>query len=208
MQPAKTLVVTGVFAAGAIVVGVVLFSRFDFSRFWSREYYDDASVERRAQTMRTALHILRDYPLLGASPNSVYPRDEIQPDWTPPALDPISPIVFYRGELSVANAHNLFLNILVEYGVLGGGAFFAVLAAVAFTLQHGLRASKGRTPFDHAMIAAMALALVSFLGAGLGAVLFLYRIRIGIVFWTLIGLAIRFCIVVTEEHAEAVESRV
>ena len=195
----RTAIFAVIFIGVLATVSLVLATQFDFSRFWGRQYYEEANVERRVAMVSTAARVLLDHPVLGASPNSVYPRDELDPKWVPPAVDQLGPIVFYRGRLTAANPHNVFLNIVAEYGVLGGSFVFSLFALVFLRLFRTWRATASINPFDHTMIAALGFSFCAFLCAGLGNALFLYSVRIGLIFWILMGLAIRYTALVKDE---------
>jgi hypothetical protein len=47
-----------------------LFSKYDFSRFWSTGYFEKATLQGRRDSMNTALVAWRDYPLFGAAPDA------------------------------------------------------------------------------------------------------------------------------------------
>ena len=197
----------GVFIAVVVWAGLSLLGAYDFSRFWSRRYHENASIERRIETMTTALRVWRDHPILGASPNSVYPRDEIKPDWEPAAIDDISTIIFYRGHISAVNPHNLYLTILAEYGVLGGGVFFALLGFVLLTLWRAWRVPVAMSPLDRTTAAALFIAVVGFMGISMGGALYTYLIRLGLVFWTFVALALRYSLLAAHNDNEAAAER-
>lgn len=201
----KTLL-GGVLLGGLMLAGTLwLITHFDFSRFRSRYYYEDANVERRVQSMTTGLQVFYDHPVLGASPNSVYPRDELQPDWIPPALDELGVILYYRGRISAANPHNLFLTILAEYGLLGGLVMLLLLGLIPLALWRTFKALPPAETFDRSLTAALGLSFVTFLGMGLGGALFTYSVRIGTVFWIFTGLGLRFCVLVAQrERGDAI----
>jgi O-antigen ligase len=194
------------FAICVAAVGIWLFATFDFGRFWSRRYFEAASVERRIQTMNTALVVIRDYPVFGISPNSLYPRDDVDPHWIPPDVDLISTIVYYRGHLSAASPHNLYLMVLAEYGVFGAAVFFSLLALCLLALLYAWRALRHFPPEDRATMASAILALIGFLGVGMSGVLFIYSVRIGLVFWVFVGLALRYAIAAWEGNRERVNA--
>jgi len=196
-----SIAVAGVFVAVVVWAGLSLFGAYDFSRFWSTRYFENANIERRVQTIVTSLRVMRDYPVLGASPNSVYPRDELQPDWVPADVDQLGPIIYYRGHLTAANPHNVFLTVLAEFGFLGGAVFFALMALVLHTIWRAWRA-EALTELDRATTAAFAIAFVGFMGVSLGGSLFTYTIRVGLIFWTFLALAVRYSLLAAQENRD------
>lgn len=181
------------FWVATVAAGVVLFATFDFSRFWSRDYYGDTSVERRWESMTTAVQVFVDHPLLGASPNAVYPREDIDPNWVPEGIDLVSAVVYYRGNETAAHPHNLVLTVLAEFGVLGGGIMFILFALLWLTLYRSFRTLRRASDFvakDH--LFAFCAGLAGFAGAALGGALFLYSIRMGLVLWIYVGLMLRY----------------
>ena len=84
-----------------------------------------ASVNRdRIYLFRSAAAIFRDHPLLGTGMNTfpyMYPSYRLPGDTSP---------------LNATNAHNIFLNMAAEGGVLGLGVFLAILVQ---TLRLGFR---------------------------------------------------------------------
>lgn len=185
------LLILFAFAAGIVVV--VLFLTFDFSRFWSRDYYGDASVERRWESMTTAVQVFVDHPVFGVSPNAVYPREDLDPNWIPEGIDLVSAVVFYRGSETAAHPHNLILTVLAEFGVVGGGVIFTFFAFLWLTLYRSFRTLRHTSDFlgkDH--LFAFCAGLVGFAGTALGGALFFYSIRMGLVLWILVGLMFRY----------------
>jgi len=187
-----------IFVATATAVGSALFSNYDFSRFWSRQYFEDANVERRLQTMETALLVIRDHPLLGVAPNSVYPQIELNPGWIPEGMDQLGALVFYRGHLTTAHPDNLVLMVLAEFGLLGGAVFFALLALPVLAIWRGWRSCAPSEALERPTLAAFLIAFVAFLGVGLGAALVAATIRVGLIYWILFGLGARYSLLVIE----------
>ncbi len=175
-------------ASALLIVPTVLFQTYDFSRFWSRGYYEDASVERRAESMRTAVAVWGDHPIRGVSPNAVYPRLELRPGWQPRFGDSISPVVYYKGQPSAETPHNLFLIVPAETGLIGAVLFFGILAYMGFVLLRARRLS-GVSVGDRRMIAAFAISMVGMLLSGLFESILFVGMRLNVIFWVLMGLA-------------------
>jgi len=185
-------------AAFLLLVAAGLLSRYDFSRFWARGYYEDASVERRADSMRTALIVWKDHLIWGASPDAVYPRLELRPGWTPPVSDSISPIIFYRGHRSAETPHNFYLTLLAEFGLLGGILFLSILFTVGRALWR-VRSRPGLDKADRRTIDASGLGLGAFLLAGMSEAVLMVGIRVSLVAWIFAGLALRYALLAAEK---------
>ena len=177
-----------------------LFSTYDFSRFWSRRYHEDASVERRLDSMTTALMVLRDHPVLGAGPDAVYPRLELRPGWEPPMQDPISPIIHYEGQPSAETPHNMYLHVFAEFGVLGGTMFFLLVLVVVWRLWR-VRGNPKLCQADREAVTALLLGVVAFFMMGMFEALLMAGIRATLVFWVYAGLAAHYALLV-ERDAE------
>lgn len=184
-----------------LVIPAVLFQTFDFSRFWSRGYYEDASVERRAESMRTAFEVWKDHPIRGVSPNAVYPRLELRPQWEPAFGDSISPVIFYKKEFASAETpHNLFLIVPAEVGLIGAALFFGILAYMALVLWRARRLP-GVSVGDRRMIAAFLISLAGAMLSGLFESILFVGMRVNVVFWVLFGLALVFTFQAVERRA-------
>lgn len=184
-------------AAFLLLLAAGLLSHYDFSRFWSRGYYEDASVARRADSMRTAVIVWKDHMIWGANPDAVYPRLELRPGWTPPVSDSISPIIFYRGHRSAETPHNFYLTLLAEFGVLGGILFLSILFTVVRTLWR-IRSRPGLDVVDRKTIDAFGLGLGAFLLAGMSEAVLMVGIRVSLVAWIFAGLALRYALLAAE----------
>jgi O-antigen ligase len=173
----------------SLVVPLILFQTYDFSRFWSRGYYEDASVERRAESMSTALAVWMDYPIRGASPNAVYPRLELHgSDWEPDFGDSISPVVYYRGLPTAETPHNLFLIVPAEFGLVGAVIFFGMFAYMAWVLLRARRLP-GIDRMDRQLIAAFVFSLGGLLLSGMFEAILFAGMRVNVIFWVLFGVA-------------------
>ena len=92
----------------------------------------------------------------------------------------------YNPDLDVNQAHNLFLNIAAERGILGIVTFLLV-AALAF---RALRVAWRKAPdvSSRALIAGIAASILGFFAHSLFDVSY-YDYRILLMFWIVIGLA-------------------
>ncbi|MCF8070586.1 MAG: O-antigen ligase family protein, partial [Desulfobacterales bacterium] len=95
------------------VVTAISFYKYDLSRYTSFE-------TGRFETWKAAVLIVKDHPLLGVAPNTIYQRTDL--------MDLTAPKYFvYGGYLSPHSSHNDFLSILTEYGPLGLILFVLIL---------------------------------------------------------------------------------
>ncbi|HOJ33920.1 MAG TPA: O-antigen ligase family protein [Candidatus Hydrogenedentes bacterium] len=189
----RNLLLLILFAIGAGIVVVVLFLTFDFSRFWSRDYYGDASIERRWESLITAMEVFADHPVFGVSPNAVYTREDLEPDFVSEGIDEQGKVLYYRGRASAYHPHNLILTVLAEFGLVGGTVMFIFFAFLWLTLYRSFRKLRHTSDFlgkDH--LFAFCAGLVGFAGTALGGALFFYSIRMGLVLWILVGLMFRY----------------
>lgn len=171
-------------------VAAYLFAQFDFSRFWSRRYHEEASTERRISSMRTALVVWQHHPVLGVGPDAVFPRLEIRPDWMPRRRDEISPIIVYRGHISAENPHNVYLSALAEFGAAGFALFAAMVAQPAVFLWRRRRFAA--TPEARDLLAAATISIFAFLLMGMFEAVLMTGIRVNLVFWLFVALFLRY----------------
>lgn len=168
----------------AILVALVLFQKYDFSRLWSQGYYEEASVERRVDSMRTAVQVWKDHPLVGASPNSLYQRLELRHDYEPEFGDRISPIFYYRGMPTAETPHNLFLIAPAEFGTIGAAFFFGTLFYMGLTLLRARRYPGMERWYRH-LITAFILSMLGLLLSGVFEAILFAGMRVNVLFWVL-----------------------
>lgn len=190
------------FAIALVGVTAYLFLAFDFSRFWSRGYYEEATKERRLASMRTALVVFGDYPVFGATPDALYKRLELRPGWEPAMEDTISPIFYYRSNMTAETPHNLYLTVLAETGLLGAIFFFGAIGLVFRTLLK-LRQAPHLTDEQRHALMAFLLGLAGFLLMGVFESLLMVGLRTAYLFWMMAGLALRYGFEITRPPAPA-----
>lgn len=168
-----------------------LFLTFDFSRFWSRGYSEDATVDRRQNSMLTSLYVFADYPVLGVSPDAFYTRLELRPGWEPPMQDTISPIFYYKSHMTAESPHNMVLTMLAESGLVGTVLFLGMLWVI-FRHLWRLRRHPGLSDEQRHAIMGFMLGLMGFLLMGMFEALFFVGLRPAFLFWAVAGLALRY----------------
>lgn len=189
----RALGTLGILSVGVLLVGLALFlfMRLDFSRFWSRGYFEEASVERRLDSMKTALLIFAEHPLQGISPDSFYNRLELRPDWDPPLLDPISPVFTYQGHISAETPHNMYLMGLAEFGLIGAGLFlWVLLRALGPIFKAWLKVPMSLS--ERRAFVAYGIGVFAFFLMGVFEALLFTSLRANVVFWIFLGLHLRF----------------
>ncbi|HPO13243.1 MAG TPA: O-antigen ligase family protein [Candidatus Hydrogenedentes bacterium] len=181
----------------AIAAGY-LFAHYDFSRFWSRGYHEDTSVERRSDSLRTALYVLADHPIWGVGPDSVYPRVSVRPGWTPIVQDSISPIIYYRGHPTAETPHNFYLHVLAEFGIAGGAFFLGMVFMIAWVFWRARR-TPGLTLEERETITGLLYGVFAVLMAGCFEAVLMAGLRPNIVIWVFWGVGLRYVFLVVEE---------
>jgi O-antigen ligase len=179
------------FLAGLAAGALALLAQYDFSRLWSRGYYEEASIERRMESIQTALVVWRDHFLLGVGPDTVYPRLDFRPAWVSLGEDGVSELIAYGPHLSAPHPHNLYVQALAEYGLVGAALLMCMGIAV-WTAFVRLRRSLRHDRQASALLTSFLLALLAVAGLGLGAPLFLLEFRAALVVSLLLGLGIAY----------------
>jgi len=116
----------------------------------------DNSLLSRATENLTALRVFADHPILGVGPGQF-------PDY----------YRAYANEIGVSvraadrQAHNLYLGIAAETGILGLTAFLGAVAVTLFQLARARARALASRPDLAAMAAGFMLALVAYLASGL-----------------------------------------
>lgn len=197
-----TYLLPAFFAIALVGVVTYLFLTFDFSRFWSRGYYEEATIERRNNSLKTALLVFRDHPVFGVTPDGLYTRLELRPGWEPPMEDNISPIFYYDSSMTAESPHNMYLTVFAESGVLGAICFFSLLALVFRTLWRLRKTPHFSDEQRHALMGFM-LGLLGFLLMGVFESLLFVGLRPAYLFWAMAGLALRYGFDIAAERPPA-----
>jgi len=93
---------------------------------------------------------------------------------------------WYNPALHFDHAHNLFLNIAAERGIIGLATFSIVLVALFRTLAKGF--NQGASPVHRAVSAGLAASFVAFFAHSMFDVSY-YDYKILLLFWLLMGIA-------------------
>lgn len=144
----------------------------------------DTSVSMRMDMWIAALQMFFDHPLLGIGWGAfkyVYPV--------------YNELIQHAG-ITIFHAHNMYLNLLAETGVLGFVSFFWVFIGAAWYAILFLRRHSG-TPFDRALAMTMA---ASVLGIAISSFsdYDLFSTQISLTFWFILALFSNMC----EEYQE------
>jgi len=134
----------------------------------------DQAIQGRATENIAALGVFRDHPLLGVGPGQFFSRYSAQ----------------YGNELDLRfleqnrRAHNLYLEIAADTGVLGLGAFLAIVLVTLVSLRRLTVRCRARSPGLVSLGNSLLAALVAYLASGIFLQLAYQRY-----FWFLVALA-------------------
>ncbi len=103
---------------GTITTLLGVFGKFIFAGVFAR-----ASFQARIEYWRISLDVMRDYPIFGVGPDKLY-------DVTPKYMSPGSLKLITTTRMD--NAHNWFLNIGANYGLISMFFLLAILAVALF----------------------------------------------------------------------------
>jgi putative inorganic carbon (HCO3(-)) transporter len=136
----------------------------------------DVSLRGRATEMLAAAHVVMDYPLLGVGPGQYKPFYSLEYQQTPG--------IKFKDIQHVRRAHNLYLEVAAETGLIGIAVFLAIplLLVRALWAAHRRFAGQHRELADTAM--ALSLSIIGFMLAGMFLTLAYQRY-----YWFLLALA-------------------
>ena len=166
--------------AAVVLAGVVLAmpqGRDTLGRAWHRvgsaRNFSETSISQRLGLWHLALEMTADHPVVGSGPDA-FPqlfgayRTQDQPG-------------VHTQNVRAESSHNLFLDRLVDTGVLGLAAFLALIGACAWV---GLRALRRLDAVRRAQMAALLAAAAAYYGA---AFFYYGEARSGWIPWLLLG---------------------
>jgi O-antigen ligase len=134
----------------------------------------DQAIQGRATENVAALHVFRDHPMLGVGPGQFFSRYSAQYG---NALD-------LRFLEQNRRAHNLYLEIAADTGMLGLGAFLAIVLVTLVSLRRLSVRCRARSPGLATLGDSLLLALIAYLASGVFLQLAYQRY-----FWFLVALA-------------------
>lgn len=134
------------------------------SIFSGNYYYGDGS---RAELFSRSLYLLFDYPITGGGLGSF------------PGL--YSQYLLDIPFFNVPNSHNLFLDVGIEQGVLGGLSFFLLYIAGLWTVSRAVAGGRGERTFQWIVLVSLIVAFVhgmvdDYLYNGAGTLLSLFLV--------------------------------
>lgn len=121
--------------AGVILVGAAAVAAYPATR----NFAVSSSIDSRLILFRTAVNMWRDTPVTGAGVGTFFTRST---DYGSAEIDKI----LVTGRLK-ENAHNYFLQMLAELGVIGFAAFVALLASALWFGRHAVWLAAGVVTF-------------------------------------------------------------
>jgi putative inorganic carbon (hco3(-)) transporter len=136
----------------------------------------DGAIRGRTTSMLTALHVFRDHPILGVGPGQFrfyYAEYSDNPE-----------VKFRDNRGQVRRAHNLYLEIAAETGVIGLTVFMGIILVLMRGLWRMRRRFQYRDPGLADLATAFWLSLFAYLGTGMFAHLSFQRY-----FWFLLAVA-------------------
>jgi len=154
----------------------------------------DGAVRGRLTEMLAAFNVFLDHPIVGVGPGHFTPYYSV---------DYMSdPEVAFRRISHPRRAHNLYLEVAAETGILGLGSFLAVAVLALVRLWHARRRWRTEMPEYAHMATAFWLSVVAYLGTG-----FFLQLAYQRYYWLLLGLAGAGVQALTLPHAESVGPR-
>jgi O-antigen ligase len=133
-----------------------------------------ASMQTRTELWSRALALILTFPITGIGPGQL-----------PIVLDRWYFPVYAEGETFIIHAHNLFLQLAVEHGVIAAGCVMWMLAVIAIAAVRAYR--RGRTLADSSLALGLLAALAAYCTFGLTDAI-AFGARGGMLFWVVLGL--------------------
>jgi len=147
------------------------------NRFLSIGNMADSSTSYRVYIWMGSIAMLKDYWLCGVGPGSA-------------AFNLVYPAYAYNG-ISAPHAHNLFLQLICDSGIVG----FMLFALVIYQFYKGTLGTMSRTPKENKekriYLISAASAVTGFMAQSLFDYTF-YNYRVMLLFWVVIGMGMVF----------------
>ena len=156
------------------------------NRFTSIGDMEDSSTSYRVYIWMGTLAMIRDFWISGIGMGTE-------------AFTAVYPFYSYNG-IVAPHSHNLFLQILVESGILGIAIFGIILCFFLKRMMTGYQLAGGKGTALATLICAISAGVCGFLVQGLFDNCF-YNYRVLLVFWQVIGLGMA-CLAVAKEGTE------
>lgn len=176
-----------IFVTVIIISIVTLGIKYDLSR------YTMTDTLGRTKMWSTAMLVIRDNPVFGVGPNTIYKRvDSIRKKYSYLRNEELVHKYLstsYKGHWSLYNPHNSYLWIMAEYGLTGFFLFLYIVISMMNELIKSLR-SNFLTKKDRYVIKGFFLGTIGFLIQNLKGSFLINNHRIAIPFWIYIGIAL------------------
>lgn len=145
------------------------------NRFASVGDMKDSSTSYRVYIWMGSLAMIKDFWASGIGPGTE-------------AFKAVYPFYSYSG-IVAPHSHNMFLQILVESGIVGIGVFLTILFMFVKKMIDGYQATSGKGSKLGAMIVAIAAGVAGFAVQGMFDNCF-YNYRVFLIFWMVLALGI------------------
>jgi O-antigen ligase len=188
------------FCALVILVGVAL-TRLNFERVTTLK---DGSFGWRYRGIEASLDMMSESPLLGVGLETHFRRQH-GPVKGYFSTEKPHDAIYYKNQIAPSDAHNLYLLLGAESGILGLGFFCAMLASLGwwwFRLQSAIEDPLDRLVLRVFLIAWAAALVHSLFGTDLAR-----QARMAPLFWTFCGLGIAYGLAVERSPREAAPSQ-
>lgn len=142
----------------------------------------DGALEGRTTSMLTAAQVFADYPIIGVGTGmfGYYYQDYAK-------------FVGPRWEVGNRQAHDLYVGLLAENGLLGFLSFMAAIIGTMWMLAKTRMAISDKSTSYSSIVTGFIFALATYLGTGIGLHLGYYRF-----FWLIMALALATVLVAKE----------
>jgi len=178
-----------IFALLLVAAVTAVVSAVSFERYIARGRRSQ-SIEYRRKGAEVALTVIRDHPVIGSSFATVYPRQVT--GFVPDAhRGGRMAVIFYKGEVSPVDPHNLFLMIAAEMGLFGLAVFSWLIYRI-FRNLNNYASSARPSPAEKLIVNGFMWGIFAFLFQSLGASFLMTDLRIAVLFWTFVGVSLAF----------------
>lgn len=145
----------------------------------------DGALEGRTTSMLTAAQVFADHPIVGVGTGmfGYYYQDYAK-------------FIGPRWQAGNRQAHDLYLGLLAENGLLGFISFMAAVIGTMWMLAKTRKALLDKSPLYSSIVTGFIFALATYLGTGIGLHFGYYRF-----FWLIMALALSAALVANENPA-------